>query len=253
MQRDVETWDDYGAKVREFDAVLEHSKAVCSSLVGMTVPSKHAGYGEQIFVKLLSHGIVLRRLTADPTRRTPIELCDVPSLSAVARSAIEAHDAFEYVAGHSVPDSGRGFRLLLWDLRGKTRRLRMLQAIGSSDPRMDEIRAAAGRVRAELMGHEFYASLRTDRQRKVNDDDPPAFHLSQRERCTASGINHDWYSAVTMQLSGPSRKARSMMLWRALSQQGTKRTADPLAWNATGKALGPRTGLCDHPLRGLSA
>lgn len=201
MQRDAKSWDRYADEIREFDLVLAHARAVSDSLVGTSVPSPHASYGEQIFVKLLSHCICLRRLLPDPGQRATGELWDVSSLSAIARCVIEAHDAFEYVAGHAASDAERELRLLLWELHDKTRRARMLEAIGSVDPRTDDIRADAARLKGELESHALYETLRKDDRKKIAAGDPPAYHLSQRERCIASGINHEYYNAVTMQLS----------------------------------------------------
>lgn len=201
MSGEEETWAHYQAEIREFDAVLEHAKAVSNSLAGLTPPSRSASYGEQIFVKLLAHCIILRRLAPDPQRETPNEFWDVPSLSAVARCAIEAHDAFEYIADNAISDEERDLRLVLWELHDKTRRLRMLEAIGSADPRNDGIRDEAAQLETRLKSHVFYGNLRLDIRRKIEGGDPPAFHLSQRERCSASGVNFDYYNAVTMQLS----------------------------------------------------
>jgi hypothetical protein len=148
---------------------------------------------------------VLRSLAADANQRTARELWDVPSLSAVARSAVEAHDAFEYIAGHAVTDAERAFRILLWELHDKTRRLKMFSEPGSADPRADDTRADVSRLQAELESHEFFASLRTELQaalrQRMAKGDPPAFHLSQRQRCALSGVDADWHNAVTMQLS----------------------------------------------------
>lgn len=201
----VNTWADYRTKVREFDAVLEYAKAVSQSLIGATPPSRHAGYGAQIFFKLLAHSIVLRRLAADPNRREAAELWDVPSLSAVARCVVESHDAFEYIAGHDVGESERGFRLLLWELHDKTRRMKMLGDIGSTDPRVEAFRAETMRLQAELESHEFLATLPAELQaelrRRLAGAQTPAFHLSQRQRCAQSGVSAEWHDAVTLHLS----------------------------------------------------
>jgi hypothetical protein len=205
MLQAINTWSDYRAKVREFDAVLEYGKAMAGALGGAAAPSGPAGYGQQIFVKLLSHCIVLRGLAAEANQRTPGELWDVPSMAAVARSAVEAHDAFEYIAGHDVTPSERSFRIQLWELHDTTRRLRMFNDIGSTDPRIADIRADAERLQAALEGHEFLASLHADLQavlrQRLAKGDPPAFHLNQRQRCMLSGVQVGWHNIVTMQLS----------------------------------------------------
>lgn len=201
MTSEEKTWAQYQVDMQEFDSILEYAKAVSSSLAGLTAPSPSAAYGEQIFVKILAHCIVLRHLAPDPLRKTPGEFWDVPSLSAVARCAIEAHDAFEYISGHAISESERHLRQMLWELHDKTRRLRMLEAIGSKDPRNEKLRSEAGDLEARLKAHPLHDTLRPETRRKIAEGDPPAFHLSQRERCAASGVNFDYYNAVTMQLS----------------------------------------------------
>ncbi|MBI3348628.1 MAG: hypothetical protein HY020_15650 [Burkholderiales bacterium] len=205
MLQAINTWSDYRTKVREFDAILEHGKAVSAARAGLTGPSPHASYGEQIFNKLLSHCVALRRLAADPGQGMPQELWDLPSLSAVARCVIEAHDAFEYIAGHAVSDTERSFRIRLWELHDATRRLKILANIGSTDPAIDDIRSDARRLQSDLERHAFMAALpaalQAELRRRFARGDPPAFHLSQRQRCAMSGVDADWHDAVTMQLS----------------------------------------------------
>ena len=187
MLRAINTWDDYRAKLREFDAVLEHGKAVSAALDGQPLSSSHASYGEQIFAKLLSHCIVLRSLAPDPNHGAPRELWDVSTMSAVARCVVEAHDAFEYIAGHDVTDSERAFRIMLWELHDQSRRLKMLVASGSELRRVETIRADALRLQAALERHDFFhnlpAHLQAELQRRMTKGDTPAFHLNPRRRC----------------------------------------------------------------------
>lgn len=205
MLEKINTWSDYRTKLREFDAVLEHGKAASAALTGLDLPEPHISYGEQIFVKLLAHSATLRRLAPEPSQQATREQWDLSSMSAVARCVVEAHDAFEYIAGHPVTDSERGFRIRLWELHDATRRLKMLDGIGSTDPAIADIRADARRLRAALEGHAFLpclpAALQAELQRRFTGNDPPAFHLSQRQRCTTSHVDADWHNAVTMQLS----------------------------------------------------
>lgn len=277
MQQVDNEWSKYKSTVREFDAVLEHSKAVSASLVGVTPEDRHVSYGEQIFVKQLAHCVTLRSMAPDPSRKNPKELWDLPSMSAVARCIIEAHDAFVYITLGEVSLEEREFRIRLWELHDKTRRRKMLEAIGSKDPRTSEIQIDAERLLSEIKADPFYATLNAGVKRKVLDDDPPPYYLNQRERCEMYGVNYDYYNAVTMQLSQyvhtlpfavhqlfnfkagssdalalmalplkyalpflsrvtdemrqlfstlapspPSRTAKSMALWRAVSKQGVK-------------------------------
>ncbi|MGM9483736.1 hypothetical protein ACS5PN_21245 [Roseateles sp. NT4] len=197
MLQEINTWADYRSRVREFDAVLEHGKAVASALAGMTATTPRIGYGAQIFIKLLSHCIALRSMAADPNKRSPRELLDIPSMCAITRCVVEAHDAFEYIAGHEVTDVERAFRVQLWELQDKTRLLKLLDR--------DDLRADIARRRRDLEVHEFFTAMPTRLQALLSErlakGDPPAFHLNQRKRCEASGVNADWHSTVALQLA----------------------------------------------------
>jgi hypothetical protein len=194
-------WSKYSSTVRDFDRVLEHAKAVSASLVGITPQDSSLSYGEQLFVKLLAHSITLRELAPDPSRKKSSELWDLPSMAAVARCAIETHDAFVYISLGDVEVEERSFRLSLWKLHDKSRRLKMLDAIGSQDPRKENIRSDVKRLLREIQESPFYASLSEKLERRLADNDPPPYYLSQRERCRAYGVNYDYYNAATMQLS----------------------------------------------------
>ena len=201
MRPQSPAWHKYQSSVRQFDAVLEHAKAVSSSVVGLTTPNANASYGEQIFVTMLAHCITLRRLAPGPNQQTPDELWDLPSMCAIARCTIEAHDAFLYVAAAAVPEAERDFRISLWELHDKTRRLKMLESIGSKKPEVESIREQCTLLTTKVTEHSTFQTTRRDIQRKVLEGDPPAFHLSQKDRCEAGGLDFDYYNTVTMQLS----------------------------------------------------
>jgi len=201
MRPQSRAWQKYQRSVRQFDAVVEYAKAVSASLVGKATPSANASYGEQIFVTMLAHCITLRRLAPDPHRQTADELWDLPSMCAIARCAIEAHDSFLHIAATAVPEAERDFRISLWELHDQTRRLRMLESIGSKKPEVESIRQRCSTLTAKVTAHPTFQAARRDIQRKTVDGDPPAFHLSQRERCEVGNFNFDYYNTVIMQLS----------------------------------------------------
>jgi hypothetical protein len=205
MLEAINSWGDYRAKIREFDAVLEHGKAISAALSGFAAPSAQAFYGGQIFVKLLCHCVALRSLAAESGERSVKDLLDVSSMSALARCAVEAHDAFEYVAGHDVSNAERSFRIQLWEVHEANRRLKMFGDMGSADPRVAALRADVARRQSALEADAFFdslhAALREALRQRMAEGDPPAFHIGQRQRCKMSGVNADWHNAVTLQLA----------------------------------------------------
>lgn len=238
MLEAINTWGDYRAKLREFDAVLEHGRAASAALAGLDLDAPHLSYGGQIFVKLLGHCASLRQLAPDPGQQQPRELWDLSSMSAVARCVIDAHDAFEYIAAQPVTASERGFRIRLWELHDATRRLKMLAAIGSADPAAAGIRADAARLQLALETHEYLASLapvpQAELRLRLRRSDPPDFHLGRRQRCEMSGVDPDWHHALTLQLSQHAQtlpfSVHQLFQSRAGSPQALRLMALPLVF-----------------------
>ncbi|RZL34947.1 MAG: hypothetical protein EOP35_16015 [Rubrivivax sp.] len=235
MLETINTWGDYKARVREFDAVLEHGKALLAALSGQAPESVHAAYGVQIFAKLLAHGSALRGLAPESSGGALPGLADLPSMCALARCVVEAHDAFEYIAGHDVAAVERNFRMLLWELHDETRRLKMFDAEDAAEPHVAALRGDARKRQAELEKHEFLASLPAGLQaalrQRLAESDPPAFHLGQRQRCGLSGVNADWHNAVALQLSQYAYTLPTALLLPAIangSPEALRLTALPL-------------------------
>jgi hypothetical protein len=86
-----------------------------------------------------------------------------------------------------------------------TRHLKMSAEAPPGDARAEALRADVQRRQGELEGHAFLGSLPSELQaelrRRLARGEPPAFHLSQRQRCAMSGVDADWHSAVTGQLA----------------------------------------------------
>ncbi|MCA8358197.1 hypothetical protein [Burkholderia cepacia] len=112
---------------------------------------------------------------------------------------IEAYDALAYIGVPSLGPSEREFRIVLWDAHDQTRRLAMLEKIGSIDDRVEEIRQKAAALSGQIKSHEFFANATKELQARVTRGEP--FHLTQKELNLAHGINHDFYVTATMFLS----------------------------------------------------
>lgn len=191
----------YNELIAEFSAASNHARDVSRALAGLTCVEPHRLYAELIFVKLLAHCITLRRLSPAVDGSPQTELWDLPSNSVIARAAIEAFDALAYVALQPVKPVQREFRILLWELHDDNRRAKMLEHIGSQHPRCAEILASAQGLEQRVIEHPCFNTLSPSLQKKIRSHDPPAFINSQRDRCLANGINHDYYNFVTMELS----------------------------------------------------
>lgn len=191
----------YAALIAEYDALLAYAREVSGSLNGMVPAESENGYGEQIFVKLLGHAVTLRSLAPNPEGQGTSQLWDLSSTSTLARALVETYDALAYVALGSISSEERQFRLLLWEFHDSSRRVKMLESIGSSDPRYFEIVLKEQKLYERILVHPFLINTSKDVQKKIADRDPPPYHLTKRERCAMYQISFDYYNAVTMHLS----------------------------------------------------
>ena len=101
----------------------------------------------------------------------------------MARALVETYDALAYVALGEISSEERQFRLLLWEFHDSCRRAKMLESIGSSDPRYFEIVAKELKLYEGLLAHSFLKQTSKGVQKKIANRDPPPYHLTQRERC----------------------------------------------------------------------
>ena len=187
--------------LEEYDQILAHARAMSERLVGRTVTEKHMCYAETIFTKLLCHAVSLRKISPNLVSVPLPELWDIGSLCAVARSLIEAFDAFAYIGLHGVLQRVQELRLLVWELHGKEHRLHMLEEIGSVDADVNKIRSDAKILQVMVTAHASYKELPKGVQKMISDGKAPAYLQSKRDRNAASGINHYFYNSATMFLS----------------------------------------------------
>ena len=190
----------YAEILAEFDSVGRFAYGASERLVGLTLAEPHLSYAEQIFVKLLAHCISLRRLSPDPARAGQ-EMWDLSSTAIIARAVIEAFDALAYIALGAVTIEVRSFRVLLSELHDVNRRAKMLDHIGSTDPRRVAVARQAEELTKKVVEHRNFLDLSKNLQLKVRSGDPPQFSNTQRQRCQEADVNHDYYTAITMQLS----------------------------------------------------
>lgn len=190
----------YRANYEEFAALLDSAVATANFQKGRKVRGNRDSYGEKIFIKLICHGLSLKRLSPSP-KPTDQELWDVSSTYALARTLIETYEALAYISLEEVPDSEREFRVLLWKLHAQERRLEMLRLIGSNHPEILELQSKSSELRAAVLCHAHLPTAGEDLARKVKCGETPPYHLSRAERDARSNIDRDYHTAVIMHLS----------------------------------------------------
>ena len=190
----------YEALLGEFDALTDLGAAVSAKLVGTLPEPMHLNYLDAIFAKLLEHAICLRRIAPNLSSNAA-QIWPLASECAVARSLIEAHDVLCYMAHPGEGEDEREFRVLLWRLHDGHRRIKMVDAIGSSHPEAERIRSEAIKLQQQISTHRWFPRLSKEKQRKVASGDAPPFTLTQREMNERNEVNHDYHTAATMFLS----------------------------------------------------
>lgn len=193
--------DRYASLVVEYDSLVAHARAVSEKLTGVVLDTDEKSYVDALFTKLLCHALSLRKISPEPIQSVEREIWDLSSACAIARALIESFDAMAYIALHQVTNSERQFRILLWKLHDQHRRLRMLDRVGSSDPRLNEMKLQAEKLETVLCQHPCFGVVSKEVQRKVKGGDAPSVHLSQKDLNAMTGIDHDYYVGATMFLS----------------------------------------------------
>ncbi|PMS17514.1 hypothetical protein C0Z16_36565 [Paraburkholderia rhynchosiae] len=191
----------YTAILAEYDLILGEARGFSGRLTGRQVVDEHLKLAEIIFTKMVCHAISLRRISPTLQNGSNPELWDIGAACAIARTLVESFDALGYIALQPVTDPEREMRILLWELHDKEHRLTMLDGIGAEGPDIEQLRDNAKKLRDAAMTHPFYGNLSRKVQQKIAASEAPAYIRIQSDRNQASGINHDYYLNVIMQLS----------------------------------------------------
>ncbi|MBC8720273.1 hypothetical protein F6X37_01210 [Paraburkholderia sp. 31.1] len=191
----------YTAILAEYDLILDEACGFSRRLTGRTVVEEHLKLAEVIFTKIVCHAISLRRISPTFQNGSNPELWDIGAACAIARTLVESFDALAYIALQPVTDPEREMRILLWELHDKEHRLTMLDGIGAAGPDIEQLRDDAKMLRDAAMAHPFYGKLSKKVQQKITASEAPAYIRIQSDRNQSSGINHDYYLSVIMQLS----------------------------------------------------
>ncbi|MFL9898534.1 hypothetical protein PQR71_10250 [Paraburkholderia fungorum] len=194
MTRYLETYD-------EFSSLVDYSIALIEAQVGYFPTCDRQSYAEKIFLKLVCHGMTLRRLSPAPRVQVVHELWDVSSNYAVARTLIETFEALSYIALEPVSATEREFRILLWKLHAAERRSKMLDLIGSTHADLASVLSERDLLKEAALAHPFLATADNGLSKKIERGDPPPYHLSRSERDKRCGIDSNYHNAVTMHLS----------------------------------------------------
>ena len=164
---------------------------------GREVDSWRPEYASYIFAKLVMHAMSILRLAPDLSggSEETVVVWDPSSLAALVRSLIDSYFVFYYVGCDEVDESEEKFRHMLWAYHGEKARLKNLELIKSTSPRMTGLRAEVEQFRSSITKHPHYKRLSVQ-DRKAVRQGRYAFLLTNSEICEKAGFSPDHYKST---------------------------------------------------------
>jgi Family of unknown function (DUF5677) len=193
--------DRYKEIISSFDRLNNYAIEISSNLSGITTNEDRLLYATTIFSKLVCHALSLRKISPCLNSEVKNEIWDVSSACAVARALIESYEALAYISLNDITPDEREFRIKLWELHDLQRRIKMLEQIKSKNPELITIKNSAELLHTEITQHTLFSNCSGNVKNKINNEEAPAFSLSQKDRNNESGINHEYHDTATMDLS----------------------------------------------------
>lgn len=193
-------WPTYHRARRQLDAIVDHGRAISDAVVGEELEHGPRNYVEQLYVKLLSHCITLQNILP-PVSQNKTHLWDISSAASIARCAIEAHTCIYFISSPTISDEESVFRVALWDFVDTCRRLAILTELNNDSPNRPKLSERAEKQKDALKGMSIFKSVSAELRKKIDNNDPPHFHISKKTLCAEMGINYGFYSAAQMHLS----------------------------------------------------
>lgn len=194
-------WSRYCEIYRQFEQCLEYGKALSEKITGRQAPDNNAAYGFQIFIKILSHCICILKISPDPTKKTPFELWDVSSSSAISRCVIDAYDSLMYITAHEQSPEEKNFRMTWFDAHELNRRIQMLNLINAQHPELEAIKEKMTGKINELKSFSQYFQIDKTTQGNVISGKIPSYHLGPKNRFTEYGVEYSFQQVSTIRLS----------------------------------------------------
>lgn len=193
--------DKYGVIIDEFESIISVGDRVCRQLSGMKFEHRHHSYADPIFTKMLCHAVSLYKLTPKINTPSYYDLWDMPSACAIARCIIESYDVLEYISLAEINEEERTFRILVWKVHDKQRRIKMLTCINSKDPNVSLLREEESKFTSEIISHRLFHNLGKYTKDKIKKRDAPLYLMSQKELNAINKVNHNYHIAATTMLS----------------------------------------------------
>jgi Family of unknown function (DUF5677) len=160
-------------------------------------------YGSYIFAKIVAHSIaILKLLPNSKLFELPnnFRVWDISSLAVLVRALIDTYNSFYYLIIDEVDETELNFRYLIWHLHSENERLRMLRALGSVNPAINEIEKNIEEYKGKLLSNTFYDSL-VSREKTQYRKGEVGISLTNSQISERSGISINYYKSTYKYLS----------------------------------------------------
>lgn len=196
--------DQYEESLGGLRQLVEFAHAISSTLQDKSTTSSQKYYASIALSKIVSHGITLLRILPAElslSASSGAERWDISSIACVVRAIIETNDALAYVCDSSESGEMTLLRIHVWELHDKERRLKVLRAIGSSAPEVQEIERFAEELRKKIQASETFSSLHKSNHVRIAKGNSPDFLVPLEKRCERAGISYQYYLSARIFLS----------------------------------------------------
>jgi Family of unknown function (DUF5677) len=191
---------------KRFDELLNLFKAalkLSEMTSGKAVASKNIEWSSYIFIKICGHAHAITVLapkgpTTHPAPET--ELWDISSIAVLARALIDCYYAMVYITDETASARELDFRLLVWNYHRESRRLEMLELIGSVKPEIVELREEICSIKKSVEAHPKFQVLDTEKKNRARNA-KEAFLKSHSDLSIVADIHKNYYKSTYMHLS----------------------------------------------------
>lgn len=196
-------------KERYLQSVKDYEK-LCDACIKLSINTHHRKvetwreeYGSHIYAKIATHSVALLKLIPESSLfKLPnnFEVWDVSSLAVLVRALMETYYVFHYLIIEEIPEEELEFRFILWHLHAESERLRMLKAIGSTNPKIGTVEKDIAALKAKLLQNSFYLTKNSDARSKYRKGEE-GIALSNSQISEKAGISINYYKSTYKFLS----------------------------------------------------
>jgi len=193
-----------------YKALLKDLEIITKYAYQLTLEKSHRvwdlqeKYGIYIYTKMCLSSIGILRICPKNELYVPIRkklIWDISSTATLTRTIVDAYMIFFYLIVDEVENSEKEFRFILWKLHAECERLNMLQSIGSTDPRLSDLKAEIESLQGQLKVNQFFQSLLLPQQQEKYLKGRYHRHITHEQICERAGIPYNIYSSAQQYLS----------------------------------------------------